>query len=237
MKRVTEAIVVGGLGATLGGVAGAPIGLVVPGAVIGGANGAISGARQTYSWGSSPRETAVGVLAFTLDSTWAQLTTTAGLFAEGVAWIRRDRTYAASLSRRQNRRVWGKGFQIRRGFATTFGNVICGAGDIERPGRATLITDHENVHVWQCRWFGPFFPVFYFTWMAGGAVIGSLAWLSGRRKCGFRGTVESYSYYLNPMEVWAYSRDGNWPPSSMGAKLGPKAPVVMPFSAKRARNA
>ena len=137
------------------------------------------------------------------------------------------------MSFRQNRHVHGRGFQPRKGFATTLGNVINGAGDTGRARRAKLVTDHEDVHVWQARWFGPAFPVLYIGWMVGGALAGAIVWVVARRGETFGRVVESCAYYLNPFEYWAYSRDDHWPPRQLIAGLGPARPAVRSFAGRR----
>jgi hypothetical protein len=200
----------------------------LPVALIAGTNGAISGWRGIYRW-SSPK----GVVAFALDSTWASATTLAGLVAHGVGVVRRDAGFSAELSRRHNRHVYARAFQPRKGFATTLGNVVSGAGDLSKPRRAKLVTDHEDVHVWQARWFGPAYPVLYVGWAAGGALAGSAVWAVARRDERLGKVIESCAYYLNPFEWWAYSRDDHWPPSGLVERLGWKRPAVRPFTSIR----
>ena len=226
--RVTEAVVATVAAAGLGALAGRPLGLAVPLAVVAGANGAVSGWRGVYDW-ASPR----GAAAFVLDSTWAGLTTAAGLVANGVGAVRRDAGYSEALSRRQNRHVYAGGLQLRKGFATTFGNVVAGAGDLTKPRRTKLVTDHEDVHVWQARLFGPAYPILYGGWLAGGAVAGAAVWATVRRDQPLAKVIESCAYYLNPFEWWAYSRDDHWPPSGLVDRLGWKQPAVAAFSATR----
>ncbi|MEQ8439676.1 MAG: hypothetical protein RIB65_19450 [Ilumatobacter fluminis] len=217
-------------GAALGAATGALVGLPVIGALAGGANGAVSGARQVYDW-----STGKGRLAFALDSTWALATTTAGLVAHAVAATQHDAAYQEALSRRQNRHVYGRGFRMRKGFAITLGNVVNGAGDVTRPRKAKLVTDHEDVHVWQARWFGPLYPFLYGGWMAGAALVATVAWpIVGRGRSWFR-LVETYSYYLNPFEWWAYSRDDHWPPSGKLADVGWQRPIVQSLASRRSR--
>ena len=228
--RLAEAISAAAAGAALGGVVGSRLsGLGLPLAVVAGANGAISGWRGTYEW-TSPR----GVGAFVLDSTWAGLTTAAGLVANAVGMVQPNSGYSVALSERQNRHVYARGLQLRKGFATTFGNVVAGAGDLSRPRRAKLVTDHENVHAWQARWFGPAYPALYAGWLAGGAVAGAAVWATVRRDERLSKVVESCAYYLNPFEWWAYSRDDHWPPSGIVDRLGWKQPAVQPFAARPA---
>jgi hypothetical protein len=223
-RRNVEAVATAMAGAALGAGVGSLVGVAAPMAVLAAANGAISGWRGIYDWTS-----AKGRAAFVLDSTWAFGTTTAGLFAHAVAAIRGDSGYSDALSRRQNRHVYTRGLQPRKGFAVTLGNVVNGAGDVTQPRRAKLVTDHEDVHVWQARTFGPAYPVLYVGWMVGGAIGGAVLWAVARRDERFAKVVESCAYYLNPFEWWAYSRDDHWPPSGKVAELGWKRPAVRSF--------
>lgn len=216
------------VGAALGAAAGAVVGLALPGAIVGGLNGAVSGGRQIYAWRSPS-----GVAAFVLDSTWSLATTAAGLVAHAGGAVRGDAGYVPELSRRCNRHVYRRGLRLRRDFAITLGNVVNGAGDVTNPRRAKLVTDHEDVHVWQARLFGPAFPVLYAGWTVGGAVAGALVWLGGRRDQSFVKIVESCAYYLNPFEWWAYSRDDHWPPAGLVAGLGWRRPIVRSFATAR----
>jgi hypothetical protein len=121
---------------------------------------------------------------------------------------------------------------MRRGFAMTLGNVVSGARDdvLTNPRRQKLVTDHEDVHVWQARWLGPVYPVLYVGWSVLGGAVGALVWLLRRRGDRFGTVVETCSYYLNPLEWWAYSRDDRWPPPRKLAGLGWSRPCVRPFS-------
>ncbi|NND73873.1 MAG: hypothetical protein HKN44_02600 [Ilumatobacter sp.] len=228
MTPAAEAAATAVAGAALAGAAGALVGAAVPAAVVGGLNGAISGHRGIYDWRSVK-----GASAFALDSTWALGTTTAGLVAHAVAAVRGDAQYSGALSRRANRHVYGRGMAIRRGFATTFGNVVNGAGDLARARRVKLVTDHEDVHIWQARAFGPLYPTLYLGWMVVGGAGGAALWALRRRDERFGRVVESVAYYLNPFEYWAYSRDDHWPPKQMVRALGPTRPMVRSFASFR----
>lgn len=222
---VREAVLAGVAGAGLGALTGALVGLPLPGAIVGGANGAISGLRRVYDWSS-----ANGVGAFVLDSTWALGNTAAALGAHVLGAVRGEPGYVPVLSERRNRHVYRRGFQPRKGFAITLGNVISGAGDVDTPRRVKLVNDHEDVHVWQARTLGPLYPLLYVGWMVGGAAVGAIAWLTVLRHERCSKVVESLAYYANPLEWWAYSRDDHWPPRAMVAGLGPKRPAVAPFA-------
>ncbi len=73
----------------------------------------------------------------------------------------------------------------------------------------------------------------YGGWLAGGGAAGALAWALGGRNRPFAKTVETYAYYLNPFEWWAYSRDDHWPPSGKLAEVGWKRPMVRSFASFR----
>ncbi|WP_040494405.1 hypothetical protein [Ilumatobacter nonamiensis] len=205
LETAATTVVAGLFGGAVGSLVGAP----VVGAVLAGANGAISGWRRTYDWTCSS-----GLVAFILDSTWSLPMTAAGVFANGVGLMQRDAGYVPELSTRQNRHVYRRGFTPRKGFATTLGNVIGGAGDVDRPRRRRLVTDHEDVHCWQARWLGPLYPLVYVGWTVLGGAVGMVIWLVRRRDERFTKVVETVAYYANPIEWWAYCRDDHWPPSS-----------------------
>ena len=233
-RSSVEAVVVGVLGATLGGAFGWWLHpwVAVAMAVVAGLNGAVSGWRRVYAW-----RTRWGVVAFVADSTWATLPVAAGLLAQACALGTRSAGFDESLSRRQNRHVYRGGVCLQRGFALTLGNVISSAGDVSRARRRKLITDHEAVHVWQARAFGPLYLVLYLVWSLGGAVLGWVVWLLRRRREPLGKVVESCAYYLNPFEWWAYSRDDLWPPPGLLPGLGWRRAAARPLSAVRATRA
>lgn len=224
----TEATAATVAGAVLAGAAGSLVGLAAPAALVGGLNGLISGRRGIYDWKS-----AKGLGAFALDSTWTLPNTLSGLVAHAVGAVRGDPGYSDALSRRQNRHVYARGFQPRKKFATTFGNVVNGGGDLSKPRRAKLVTDHEDVHIWQARGFGPAYPVLYVGWTVGGALGGAVLWALKRRDEPLTKVIESCAYYLNPFEYWAYSRDDHWPPRHIVDSIGPKRPMVRSFASFR----
>ena len=200
-------------------------------AAVGAANGAISGIRRIYPW-TRPD----GFAAAVLDSTWALPMTAAALFAHAVAAVTRTADYLPDLSERRSGHVYRRGFQPRKGFAITLGNVISGAGEVERPSRRHLILEHEYIHVWQARWLGPVYPVIYVGWSALATLYGVGRWASGARRRGKVGkVVETYAYYCNPIEWWAYSRDGRWRPRHMVDGCGWKQAAVRPLPSVTAR--
>lgn len=211
-------------GAALAGAAWSVVDLAAVAAVIGGANGAISGARRIYCWRS-----ASGWLAFVSDSTWALITTAGGLFAHATAALQRSSgNYVVELSRRRNRHVYERGYTLRRGFMLTVGNVVSGAGPAARrqPHRQHVVEHHEHVHVWQARWFGPLFPALYGVWWVVGALAAAVIWAVRRPPAGMRRVVDSLAYYCNPFEWWAYSREGRWPPPQALARFVWRRPLA-----------
>jgi hypothetical protein len=219
--RLVEAAAAAAGAAILGGLIGRPFGVGRLLGAIAAVNGAISGWRRIYDWRNTP-----GRVAFVLDSTWALATTTGSLVSHVIAVVRGRPGYDSSLSVRQNRHVYQRGFQPRRQFVVTVGNVISGAGDTTDQRRRHLVQRHEDSHVWQSRFIGPGFPVLYGTWMGVGAVVGALMWALRLRQRRFASVVETYAYYLNPFEWWAYSREGNWPPAPCEVDLAWKRPLV-----------
>jgi hypothetical protein len=78
--------------------------------------------------------------------------------------------------------------------------------------------NHEEVHVWQNRLFGPLFSTSYAGWLVGGYVVGTGYWLLHPNEDWFS-LVETAAYYDNPWEVWAYANDNNWPPPGANPAL------------------
>ena len=232
MRRPVEAAAVGVLGGAFAFGVGSLLGTpwAVGFATVGVLNGLLSGWRGIYSWTCSK-----GLVAFTLDSTWGLPMTAAGVFANVIGLAtRRTSGYVADLSERQNRHVYRRGFMPRKGYAITLGNVIGGAGDVDRSRRRRLVTDHEDVHCWQARWFGPFYPSLYVGWMVVGGAVGMVVWVVKRRSDPFVKVVESAAYFLNPFEWWAYSRDDYWPPKGKVAGMGWSRPCCRPLAVVRA---
>jgi hypothetical protein len=213
-RSTAEAIAVGVAGAALGGATLTPVGLTPVGALVGGANGAISGWRQIYDWRRPS-----GLAGFVLDSTWGLMGTAMSVAVHAVQRGRSDADYHDELSRRQGHHVYAGGVRLKRGFAVTWGNVISNAAGTRGldpstaagQSRRALIRRHEALHVWQNRIFGPFYLALYGGWAVIGGAIGLVSGLARRRDV-YR-SIETLAYYDNPFEVWAYKRDGKWPPS------------------------
>jgi hypothetical protein len=205
------------------------VGLGWPGAAIGASNGVVSGGRRIYDWRSGR-----GPIAMLLDSTWAAPTTAAALVAHLTALVTPGRgRYVGTLSERQDRHVYAGGLRLRRRFVITLGNTISNAGAnvTHSLRRQQLVDDHEDVHVWQARAFGPLFPVAYVGWTVVAGPVGVVVWLVRRpRPASLFAVAETFSYYMNPFEWWAYSREDNWPPVGMVPGLGWSRPMVRPIS-------
>jgi len=195
--------------------AGAWLGWTVAGpfgALMGGMNGLISGIHGIYDWGSVD-----GWFAFLSDSTWGLIGTTLGNVVH-VINLFGNTGYREDLSRRQNRHVYEGGFYLKEGFTFTQGNVISNAGQNGSGINVSFIANHEELHVWQARFFGPLFQATYVAWGLGGLIVGSIVWLTDTSKS-WGSLVETAAYYDNPFEYWAYKNDNNWPPSGANPEL------------------
>ena len=177
-----------------------------------GVNGLFGGIRQVYKWRSVP-----GCIAFVIDSSWALITTTIGNILNIVNLFWRNSEYRPDFSRRRNRHVFRGGFALKPGFANTQGCVISNAGkrkDEPLENQRDFIENHEGLHVWQQRWFGPLFPLGYVVWAVVGIIVAAGYWIfSARRraeKIRLGRLIETAAYYDNPFEFWAYKKDDHW---------------------------
>lgn len=196
---------------------GGPRVVVIAAGAIGGLNGLVCGARQTYDWSR-----AKGWLAFALDSSWGLLGSMLALVVHAIN-MAGDAEYRADHSRRRNRHVYERGFKLKRGYLVTIGNVISnaagsGATIEDRPERVKLIDEHEDLHVWQSRIFGVLMQATYALWAVGGILYGFLFWLLAGRK-DLASIILTTVYYDNPFEYWAYRRDRNWPPTGSDPRV------------------
>ncbi|MGA0879405.1 MAG: hypothetical protein ACO3SP_09835 [Ilumatobacteraceae bacterium] len=185
------------------------------GATIGAVSGLFAGRLRAYDW-----RTARGRLAFVLDHTWALTTTGAGVVVAAANQVLGS-PIEHSLTTRQNRVVFERGLAVRPGFALSVGYVVSGAADRQgrvTPRRQRLVTDHEDVHIWQARRWGPLYPVFYGAWLASGAVVGLWRWRKSGRSSAMA-QVDAAAYYSNPFEWRAYTEDRNWPPAGVDPAL------------------
>jgi hypothetical protein len=181
-----------------------------------GINGLFGGIRQVYKWRSVP-----GWFAFVADSSWALISTTLGNILNVANLFWPDSEYRADFSKRRNRHVFRGGFALKPGFANTQGCVISNAGkrkDEPLENQRDFIENHEGLHVWQQRWFGPLYPLGYLVWAVIGLVVAIGYWVfSPRRRAAktrLGRLVETAAYYDNPFEYWAYKNDDHWETNS-----------------------
>lgn len=215
LETVAAAAVGGALGWTLGMLIGAADLLTA----IAAANGAVGGRAGIYDWGK-----ARGWLAFVVDSTWALIGTAIALVVHLAQPFFSSPGYRFDLSYRANLHIYEGGFAMKPAYAFSVGNVISNAGgkaglngDDGASRRWKFIQNHEFLHVFQNRLFGPAFQVAYLGWMLFGALWGLSVWLKDRRDLGR--LVETAAYFNNPFEYWAYVRDDYWPPSDAHPRI------------------
>lgn len=204
-----SAVVMGGaVGVALGGT----VGLVLA-ASCAGVNGLLAGVYGIHDW-RRPR----GWFAFAADCTWGLLGTTLGNLLHLLDHTWPGAGYRADLSARQERHVYERGATLKPFFSLTLGNAISNAALGEPTVDLNFLRRHEELHVWQHRWFGPVYPLTYIVWGVLGAVWGILVWCRNRDQSLFS-LVETAAYYNNPFEYWAYNNDRNWPPYGIHPKL------------------
>jgi RHS repeat-associated protein len=191
----TAGLALGLLGVS--GAGGVGFGIMVGAAVVGGMNGTISGMTRIYDW-SSPS----GWGAFLLDSSWGLAGSAMGNLLHIVnLFYGSSRNYRPELSERKNRHVYDGGFGFGN-FAFTQGNVISNLN-----GRRTDLVDHEHLHVWQNRMFGPVFTLTYVAWLVVGALVGlAMAPFTDQS---WTQDVKDVAYLNNPWETWAYDTGGS----------------------------
>ncbi len=210
---MTEAAATGALGAVFGFVATDWLGLGFLGATIAGANGLAGGWAGIYDW-IRP----VGWVSFVADSTWGLAGTTLGLVLGVLNLFASNRDYAADLSSRNGCHVFSGGLGLRRGFAVTQGNVVSNAGGLVGlrgesgavANRRRFVVEHEGLHVFQNRTFGPLFQLLYVGWLVGAGLIGVMVAAVSRTER--LAIIETFAYYNNPFEYWAYRNNRYWPP-------------------------
>ncbi|PJE21533.1 MAG: hypothetical protein CK431_21255 [Mycobacterium sp.] len=153
---------------------------------------------------SDPR----GWAALILDYTWGAPGTALGYGVQIVNEFTPNSNYDAALSAVAGAHVYRGGIGLT-GYATTFGNVTSHLG--YSPKAVDLMLNHEALHVWQNRLFGPFFSASYYAWTVGGTAVGTGYWLLHPEEDLSR-LIMTAAYYDNPWETWAYRNDHAWPP-------------------------
>jgi len=156
-----------------------------------------------------------GWAALLLDYTWGSPGTALGYGVRIINQFTPNPNYDPVLSELAGAHVYRGGIGLP-GFATTMGNVTTHLGT--GPNTTDLMLNHELVHVWQNRIFGPLFQTSYVGWMAGGFFVGTGYWFLHPNEDWFS-LVETAAYYDNPWEVWAYVNDHNWPPPGANPAL------------------
>jgi RHS repeat-associated protein len=200
------------LGWNVGMLVGGPVGGFI-GAAMGGMNGLVGGIHGIYDWTSVD-----GWFAFLSDSTWSLVGTSLGNVVHIINLFYSDSNYREDLSRRQNRNVYEGGFALKGDYAFTQGNVISNAGLGSGSVDASFIANHEELHIWQQRFFGPLFQATYVVWAVGGFITASVYWCFNSDE-NWGSLVETATYFDNPFEYWAYKNDDNWPPSGINPSL------------------
>ena len=219
LMRVVEGAAAGTGAAALAWVVMSPLEAVPaalpPAMAVGaGVNGLVSGAVGVYSWKRLP-----GWASFLADSTWGLVGVLAGLLLHAANLFHRNPAYAVEMSRRSDRHVYEGGFSTRPGFALAVGNVVSAGGgvvglrgDSSRVVRRRRLVDvHEGTHLFQNRLLGPIYPVAYFGWMLVAGAVGLVVGLLADRRRVWA-VMETFAYYNNPFEYWAYRKDDYWPP-------------------------
>lgn len=182
-------------------------------AAMAGVSGLIGGVNGVYDWRS-----AKGWLAFVADSSWGVFGTTLANVVHMVNRLWPDADYRRDLSARQDRHLYAGGARLKGPLAFTVGNVISNAALGRAEVNESFITNHEELHIWQSRVFGPLFLLTYISWAVAGALVATVYW-GFHRDRHWATLVETVAYYDNPFEYWAYKNDHNWPPRSADPSL------------------
>ncbi|MBI2700453.1 hypothetical protein A9W98_22750 [Mycobacterium gordonae] len=149
-----------------------------------------------------------GWAAFILDYTWGFPGTALGYGVQIVNEFTPNSNYDPALSALAGSHVYRGGIGLS-GYATTFGNVTTHLG--YSPKAVDLMLNHEELHVWQNRIFGPLFSASYYAWTVGGTAVGTGYWLL-HPELDLSRLILTAAYYDNPWETWAYRNDHAWPP-------------------------
>ena len=186
-----------------------PEGVMAIAAIVGGFTGMMAGIYRICDWEG------LGWIAFPLDVTWGLTGNTVGalLHVVNIGWG--DHATAES-ERRQNAHRYASGFGFST-FAFTEGNVRSNLNAVE----TDRLAKHERTHVWQNRFFGPFYVFTYVGWLVVWVFPGVVAGIVKRGWYGFIQGPFSWCYYNNPFETWAYSVQGTGIREAMVADANP----------------
>lgn len=171
-----------------------PVALLWIATSVGAFTGMMDGLWQTHQWAGP------GLAAFALDETWGLPGATNGDLLHLVNFTWGDHVVGET---RTDAHRYQKGFAVQSGFAFTQGAVM--SSNTFSP--TTKLFMHENIHVWQNRVFGPFFTLSYLAWLIVFLIPGLIYGVASGAGA-FVG-IQSYSYYSNPWEAWAYTVQGN----------------------------
>jgi hypothetical protein len=160
---------------------------------VGAFTGMMDGLWQTHQW------VGPGVVAFALDETWGLAGSTQGDLVHLVNFTWGDHVVGET---RTDAHRYKSGFAVQSGFAFTQGAVMSS----NKSPAGTPLFSHENTHVWQNRVFGPFFTLSYIAWLIVLLIPGLIYGLASGAGGGVG--IQSFSYFSNPWEAWAYSVQG-----------------------------
>jgi hypothetical protein len=170
-----------------------PAALLWIAATVGAFTGMMDGLWQTHQW------VGPGVVAFALDETWGLAGSTQGDLLHVVNFTWGDHVVGET---RTDAHRYQSGFAVQSGFAFTQGAVMSS----NRTPAGMPLFAHENTHVWQNRLFGPFFTLTYIAWLIVFLIPGLIYGLASGIGAG--AGIESFSYFSNPWEAWAYAVQG-----------------------------
>ncbi len=170
-----------------------PVVLLWIACTVGAFTGMMDGMWQTHKW------LGPGVVAFALDETWGLAGSTQGDLLHLVNFTWGDHVVGET---RTDAHRYRSGFAVKSGYAFTQGAVMSNNSSAS----GTRLFAHENTHIWQNRAFGPFFTLSYLAWLILFLIPGLVYGLASGAGAGTG--IQSYSYYSNPWEAWAYSVQG-----------------------------
>jgi hypothetical protein len=234
-RSSVEAVVVGVLGATLGGAFGWWLHpwVAVAMAVVAGLNGAVSGWRQGLRVAHTMGRSGLRRRQHVGDAAGGGRPTGAGVCAgHAVGRLRRVAEPSAEPARVPRRRLPAarvrahprqRHLQCRRRVARPAAQADHGPRGGARVAGAGIRAAVPGAVPACGRWVG----------RCSAAVV----WVLRRRREPLGKVVESCAYYLNPFEWWAYSRDDLWPPPGLLPGLGWRRAAARPLSAVRAARA
>ena len=107
--------------------------------------------------------------------------------------------YVSGWSHRQNRQIYqGPNSFTPSRYGLSLGNTSAGVDHDD--------LHHETIHIWQARFFGPFYPSGTVGTWVGGAMVLVL-------RPGTNPSFETAMYFNSPFEAQAYQAEGKYPPS------------------------